>query len=174
MRRNWNFLSSGTLAQISATSRAFQVCRLLGLRAEKQWHRVCANFEGGNFQDWFQEIVAGVSGAVNKLCIFWRENVPNVGYNWIVFNDRSSQRPRDALWKHVGHLHPQMMFFQIASGQATLYDYVGHLQFPQTSNFPAGLAPQNLTPTTLPSVTFFLQVCYMFSWLWGSDFGVPN
>jgi hypothetical protein len=42
------------------------------------------------------------------------------------------------------------------------------------SNFPAGLAPQNLTPTTLPSVTFFLQVCYMFSWLWGSDFGVPN
>jgi len=25
-----------------------------------------------------------------------------------------------------------MMFFQIASGQATLYDYVGHLQFPQT------------------------------------------
>ena len=45
---------------------------------------------------------------------------------------------------------------------------------PGSSNFPAGLAPQNLTPTTLPSLTFFLQVCYMFSWLWGSDFGVPN
>ena len=41
-------------------------------------------------------------------------------------------------------------------------------------SWPAGSAPQNLTPTTLPSVTFFLQVCYMFSWLWGSDFGVPN
>ena len=72
--------------------------------------------------------------------------------------------------------HPSTIGYTIHTLDMKIISFFAlNLHFkPWFLNFLAGLAPQNLTPTTLPSVTFFLQVCYMFSWLWGSDFGVPN